>query len=335
MRLLWLTSCVPLAAWLAISNPAAAPPAEVQGQTQQAGVQPASKPRLRPGAPPAMDRTLCTCDQIPLSGVGWCPRHHRGYAYGHVLRSWQLTYPLLPDEPYGEEPCQSADASPPQGDTAACLSRPPVVVAHQAELAFLGDDLLPRFINAFPRDSKGGDTYVLTNVPQRCPHCGRYHSNGRTCLSWIPVAMEAGHLLPALRAAAPTAGAADACASQPAGSERADRAANSLPAAGAAAAPLSPNDPVTEPRCEYCAKAFAAGAVWEPHGFPVQDFCEKCGVGVVAGRVFVGREAYELAKAADSALAWNRVHRCEVCGIGVMVGGQCRICSECKSCHAP
>jgi hypothetical protein len=89
------------------------------------------------------------------------------------------------------------------------------------------------------------------------------------------------------------------------------------------------------PGCEYCKKAFAAGAVWTPEGFPAQPFCEKCGVGVVAGRVFIGREAFELAKAADAALAFDRLHRCERCGVAILVGGRCNVCSECKQCHVP
>ncbi|MGD8451366.1 MAG: hypothetical protein PVJ57_06065 [Phycisphaerae bacterium] len=308
-------------------------PAAAPGQPQPCATQPATARDFTPlswrtagvPGPCVSDRSTCICDQITSGGVGWCSRHGRGFAYGHVLRTWPLFRTLLPTD----DGSGNVEQTPHPGCTAHGTGEDEAGgdehETHYYGAVLLSHESLLLMLNAVPRaGGPKGNPYRVEAIPGYCPETGQYLVMGRWYRSWIVPAMEAGRLLPGLRKSATAGQTGDDGAQVPVD------AAGERPAEGAATADAG--DPV--PGCEFCRQAFAAGAVWSASGFPVQPFCEKCGVGVVAGRVFIGREAYELARAADGALDLHRLHRCERCGIGVLAGGRCDVCSECKKCHA-
>lgn len=121
-----------------------------------------------------------------------------------------------------------------------------------------------------------------------CPACRLYHVHGQAYGSWAAAALESGRPVPADPAAVKTAGGKELCAP--------------------------------------CVQALAAGRQQDKHGFPPQPYCEPCGVGVVAGRVFSGKDAYEAAQAADRALRQNSRPHCERCAIALLTDEECRAC---------
>ncbi|MEW6251095.1 MAG: hypothetical protein AB1716_10645 [Planctomycetota bacterium] len=227
--------------------------------------------------------------------------------------------------------------------------------AWPAEIAPYGGPGAPKMASVVLQHA-GHREHDFQNIPGWCPLCERALVNGHLYRSWVVPALEAGQLLRGVDSASPDAdgmsSATHGIASNraPVGPSAASGAAEVRPSAAsgaaqppAGAAPAGPaagSDAATqptsrpsEPGCDYCRRAFAAGAVLGPGGFPAQEFCDKCGGGIVAGRVFKGHEAYELARAADTALAYKRLHRCRRCAVAILEGRRCDVCDVCRKCH--
>jgi len=62
-------------------------------------------------------------------------------------------------------------------------------------------------------------------------------------------------------------------------------------------------------------------------GFTPYDWCETCGLGLVAGRVFRDRGQYDLARRAD-AIMKNWGTQCEQCDIAALTAGTCPVCRK-------
>lgn len=305
-------------------------------QPPSAAAKPASIPLpaadANAGQPVVTRYHTCVCQEPQPTAIVWCGRHERGWAYGHVLRTWPLIQPLLPIRETGDSPgCPPADGTAKREITRWELSE--AGYAQHRYINCLDHQRHWRMINAFPRD--GRDGYKIASIPKRCDKCGMYHFNGRRYRSWIPIAIEAGYPLEGAAVTPRMIAAAEKPAGNAEGMSQRGGASTKTETDCAEGVSVAADHPALTPRCDSCRKAFAEGARWTRTGYPPQPFCEKCGVGVIAGRVLVGREAYELAAAADAALKFWRMHRCEVCAIGMMIGGQCLVCADCKSCHAP
>jgi hypothetical protein len=67
--------------------------------------------------------------------------------------------------------------------------------------------------------------------------------------------------------------------------------------------------------CEGCKKAYSDNG-----------YCEHCGAGIVAGRLYKGKEAYQAALAAHETLAKAAAEKCETCGIAMVTDGTCDHC---------
>lgn len=179
------------------------------------------------------------------------------------------------------------------------------------------------------RDANCPTCRVARDQDESCKACGLHFAHGRAYRSWAVAAIARG--TPVFDEPEPEARPEQAAAQTPQPHAEEPRTGQ------ASVAP--PKPPTDEPssegkRCDKCLAAFEAvrkfaaqppGRLHNEHGFEAYPWCESCRVGLVGGRMFRDRQAYDLALAADRIFKQLGTH-CERCDIAALTDGECTVC---------